>query len=364
MTYRARHLAKFNPHWRILVVCFNISLRSHLGASLNNSHIEPYRSSGKGYIEVKHYHSLLSDLTNIRLKKGDKETWDDYNIRRSESLIDYVENQKDFQKYDAILIDEGQDFTEDMIRGVLSLLSEKDSLLFCYDPAQNIFGRKNFTWKSVGLNVQGKKPTLLNKSYRNTRQILELCTEFKGEDVDVDAESENKSLIPDYGDCREGDLPLLIQKNSFNEMIDYVAQDIMSHTGNGIELSEFAIIIMESNVKRDIVKNLIPKLTSRLLELGCDNNCVSAILTKEDKLNLDLNSPSVKVIMTDSCKGLEFRNVYMMGLAVVEEDTPELRKTAYVGMTRAKDYLTVLYAKPNHYIDILSDILEKQSRLF
>ena len=68
--------------------------------------------------------------------------------------------------------------------------------------------------------------------------------------------------------------------------------------------------------------------------------------------------------MTDSCKGLEFRNVYMMGLAVVEEDTPELRKTAYVGMTRAKDYLTVLYAKPNHYIDILSDILEKQSRLF
>ncbi len=364
VTYRARHLARFNPHWRILVVCFNISLRSHLGASLNNSHIEPYRSSGKGYIEVKHYHSLLSDLTNIRLRKGDKESWDDYNIRRSESLIDYVESQKDFQKYDAILIDEGQDFTEDMIRGVLSLLSEKDSLLFCYDPAQNIFGRKNFTWKSVGLNVQGKKPTLLNKSYRNTRQILELCTEFKGEDLDVDAESENKSLIPDYGDCREGDLPLLIQKNSFNEMIDYVAQDIMSHTGNGIELSESAIIIMESNVKRDIVKNLIPKLTSRLLELGFSNGCVSAILTKEDKLNLDLNCPSVKVIMTDSCKGLEFRNVYMMGLAVVEEDTPELRKTAYVGMTRAKDYLTVLYAKPNHYTDILSDILEKQSRLF
>lgn len=364
VTYRARHLALYNPNWRILVVCFNISLRSHLGASLNNSHIEPHPSAGKGYIEVKHYHSLIADLTNLRLRKGDKETWDDYNIRCSESLIKYVEDQKDFPKYDAILIDEGQDFTEDMIKGVMSLLSEQDSLLFCYDPAQNIFGRKNFTWRSVGLNVQGKKPTLLNKSYRNTRQILELCTEFKGEDVDVDDDSENKSLTPDYGDCREGDIPLLVQKNSFNDMVDYVAQDIMSHTGNGIDLSEFAIIIMESNVKRDIVNNLIPKLRGKLLELGCDKDCVSAILTREDKLKLDLNRPSVKIIMTDSCKGLEFRNVYMMGLAVVKEDTPELRKTAYVGMTRAKDYLTVLYGKPNHYIDTLTNILEKQSRFF
>lgn len=49
--------------------------------------------------------------------------------------------------------------------------------------------------------------------------------------------------------------------------------------------------------------------------------------------------------MTDSCKGLEFKVVYFVGLGAVTTETDELRKTAYVGMTRAKEYLNVLYSK-------------------
>lgn len=159
-----------------MVVCFNISLRSHLGSSLNNAHIEPYKSKGTGFIEVKHFHGLLPKEVNKRKLSG--ESWDEYNKRISNEMMQVLNSYKDEDKYDAILIDEGQDFSEDMLKAVLSYLSSKDSLLFCYDPAQNIFQRSRFTWKSVGLNVQGKKPTLLSKSYRNTRQILELCTEF------------------------------------------------------------------------------------------------------------------------------------------------------------------------------------------
>lgn len=362
IVYRARHLAKFNPNWRILVVCFNISLRSHLGASLNNAHIKPYASQGDGCIEVKHYHSLLPDLTDVKITKRSQESWDDFNKRRSDALINYVNNHPNFSKYDAVLIDEGQDFSEDMIAAVLTILSEQDSLLFCYDPAQNIFGRKNFTWKSVGINVQGKKPTLLNKSYRNTRQILELCTAFKGEELEV--ESDNQALVPDYGDCREGDVPLLVQQPTFNDMVDYIAEDIKRHVSSGVELSDFAIIIMESDNKRDIVKHLIPKLKSKLARLGMSETSVSAILDRDSKLNLDLFHPSIKVLMTDSCKGLEFRNVYLLGLGVVKEDSPELRKTAYVGMSRAKEYLTILYSGSNFYIDELEKIIDKQNKMF
>ena len=363
IVFRARQLAQYNPNWRILVVCFNISLRSYLGATLNNAHIKPLKSSGNGYIEVKHYHSLLKDVTDVKLRPmNPKEKWPDYDAIRIKALEDYFKNNTNAKKYDAILVDEGQDFSEAMLTSTISMLSEQNSLLFCYDPAQNIFGKKDFTWKSVGMIVQGKKPTLLSKSYRNTRQIFELCTEFKGEDTEVD--DENKSLIPDFNDCHEGDVPLLIQKLSFNEMVGYVAQDIINHVRNGVSISDCAVIIMESAHKRAIGDKIIPSLESGLIKLGQDEGCVQGIIERSSKLNMNLSHPSAKVLMTDSCKGLEFKVVYFLGLALVEEDSQALRKTAYVGMSRAKDYLTILYTKPNFYINELEKIIEKQIQIF
>ncbi|RMH34928.1 MAG: DNA helicase II, partial [Gammaproteobacteria bacterium] len=81
--------------------------------------------------------------------------------------------------YDAILVDEGQDFATEWMQGLSQLLNERsDSLLFCYDPAQNVFGRKKPNWKTAGFKVQGKKPTELKKSYRNTVEILQVATRF------------------------------------------------------------------------------------------------------------------------------------------------------------------------------------------
>jgi len=362
IVFRARQLAQYNPNWRILIVCFNISLRSYLGATLNNAHVKPLKSNGDGYIEVKHYHSLLKDLTDVKLPKNDKETWDDYNVRRANALEDYFENNPEAKKYDAILIDEGQDFSEEMLKSTVSMLSEQNSLLFCYDPAQDIFGRKNFTWKSVGLQVQGRKPTLLTKSYRNTRQIFELCTEFKGEDTAIDDDS--KSLTPNYDDCCEGDLPKLVQKQSFNDMVDYVARDIVDHVRTGVSISDCAIIIMESSDKKKIGEKIIPSLENSLVKLGQIEGCVQGIVEREAKLGMDLSHPSAKVLMTDSCKGLEFKVVYFLGLAVVKQDSQAMRKTAYVGMSRAKDYLTILYAQPNFYIEEVKEIIERQSQIF
>lgn len=167
--------------------------------------------------------------------------------------------------------------------------------------------------------------------------------------------------MPDYGDCREGDLPVLVSQPTFNDMVDYIAQDIKSHVDSGVPLNDFAVIIMESDHKKQIVDNLIPRLTDSLKELGLSGGCVKGILDRQAKINLDLLDPSVKVMMTDSCKGLEFRNVYFLGLAVHDTDSDILRKTAYVGMTRAKEYLTILYSKPNFYIEELKEILEKSS---
>lgn len=364
-TYRAQHLLNVNPDWKILVVCFNITLRGFLGASLHDAHLKPYRSpNGAGSIEVKHYDALLKDLTHIALPMKDKEEWGEYSKRRAKVLIDYVDEHSDFQKYDAIIVDEGQDFTEEMLAAILKILGEHNSLLFCTDPAQNMFGRKRFSWKSVGLQVQGKKPTHLTKSYRNTQPILQLCTKFKGDEVLVDSSEEsenNQALQANVSACRAGDEPKLIPINNLNEMVDYIAKDIQIHLKNGVRLNEFAVIIMESSSKKKL-KEIIPKeLSQRLVNNGLPENSVTEIFEREQKLKIDLRHESVKVLMTDSCKGLEFKIVYFVGLGAVKEESDTLRKTAYVGMTRAKDYLTVIYSKDskNTFIVDLEKALEE-----
>lgn len=344
-TYRAQHLAKMNPNWRILVVCFNITLRGHLGASLNDAHLQPFKTPhGTGSIEVKHYHSLLKDLTGISLPKKPSDPWDDYTKQMAQALKDYVDEHDDFIKYDAIIVDEGQDFSEEMLASLLKILGDSESLLFCLDPAQNMFGRKRFSWKSVGLNVQGKKTTILSKSYRNTKPILELCTKFKGDEVEEENE-DNQALIPNISDCRDGDKPKLIATASQADMLDYIAKDIANHVKNGTPFNEFAIIIMESVHKSKLAEIVVDGLRQRLVCIGFNEAVVKPIIKKLEKTKIDLRHESIKVLMTDSCKGLEFKVVYFVGLGAVTTETDELRKTAYVGMTRAKEYLNVLYSK-------------------
>ena len=52
---------------------------------------------------------------------------------------------------------------------------ETNSLLVLYDDAQSIYERtqkKNFSFKSVGIQAQGRT-TILKINYRNTKQILQ-----------------------------------------------------------------------------------------------------------------------------------------------------------------------------------------------
>lgn len=367
-TYRAQHLAKMNPDWNILVVCFNITLRGHLGASLNDAHLQAFKTlNGTGYIEVKHYHSLLKDLTGIKLLKNAFPNWEDYTKESARLLMDYVDKHDDFRKFDAIIIDEGQDFSEEMLASLLKILNDSESLLFCFDPAQNMFGRKRFSWKFVGLNVQGKKTTILNKSYRNTKPILELCTKFKGEEVISKTDEENgdnQALVPNINYCRDGDKPKLISTASSTEMLDYIVNDVVNHIQNGTPLNEFAVIIMESSNKTELSEVVSSGLKQRLIGLGFSENVVQPILKKNEKMKLDLRHESIKILMTDSCKGLEFKVVYFVGLGAVTKETDELRKTAYVGMTRAKEYLNILYAKnhTNIFLEELRSLLNSTTQ--
>lgn len=100
--------------------------------------------------------------------------------------------------YDAVIVDEGQDFTSEAW-DVISLLPEEDGHFYIfYDPDQNIYT------KELNLPDFGIPPVLLNKNCRNTKRIFEALRPYQSTPTAV---IENAPLGSDvhilYGDCRE-----------------------------------------------------------------------------------------------------------------------------------------------------------------
>jgi superfamily I DNA/RNA helicase len=80
-----------------------------------------------------------------------------------------------YQGYDIIIVDESQDFSANMIRGVLNQRDEEEgSTTFIIDTAQRIY-TGGFTWGEVGLTFRPETSHRLRVNYRNTPEIAKLA---------------------------------------------------------------------------------------------------------------------------------------------------------------------------------------------
>ncbi|MDC4844019.1 AAA family ATPase, partial [Acinetobacter baumannii] len=248
---RAKYLNSVYPDWKVLVVCFNNTLCNHIQNMMSENDVEN--------LEISTFHGLVKKITNANLKKLDDESQDQYNLRVAEILNSYVESTNFLEKYDAILIDEGQDFAQEWIQSLVKILNpETNSILFCYDPAQNIFNRKRPSWRSFGLEVQGKKPTELMRCYRNTKEILVTARSFlnsKKLDSLVAEDDFDRVLDPDTGECKVGIFPVTYQSQNYQETINLIVKKIKYLVNNGHPENSIAILIArhESQEKLDVL---------------------------------------------------------------------------------------------------------------
>lgn len=349
---RARYLKKLQPTWRVLIVCYNIALCQYLHQLLSVAEPECAEQG----IEIYHYHGLVKALTGANLGKLN-ETEDAWDARVGTILREEIASGRLTQRYDAILIDEGQDFAVEWLQSLTELLNPtSDSLLFCLDPAQNIFGRK-VSYKSVGMNVQGKRPVTLKKSYRNTAQILRLARRFsKVQETKLDPEEDlsiEGELFPVHTD-RQGAPPQLICGRSSAEQVEYILNIIEQATESGdYSWCDIAVLYTASHFAR----NFSPLFSKRFGEQKI--NWISR--SRGSKINLDLSSPTVKLCTIESAKGLEFRLVFLVGLETLprsKRKEADERKLAYVGLTRAQDLLYILGREQSGLLKELSEILD------
>ena len=119
-----------------------------------------------------------------------------YSIVLPKMLRDYLEHT--FLSYDAVIVDEGQDFTK-AAWDVISLLPNENGCFYIfYDPDQNIFS------KDLYLPDFGLPPVVLTKNCRNTKKIFEQLKPYRSEKSEIMESSPSGSDVRVLsGNCRE-----------------------------------------------------------------------------------------------------------------------------------------------------------------
>lgn len=135
------------------------------------SYLEADRA-GRGEALAPAAREAVYDVREAYLRRregaGKRYDWDDLASATKESL----EEDAEPRRYRHVVIDEGQDFSPEMLRTMALAIPEEGSLTFFGDVAQQIYGRA-VSWRTAGLRVS--KVWEFTQNYRNSPQIAALA---------------------------------------------------------------------------------------------------------------------------------------------------------------------------------------------
>ena len=158
---------------KTLFLCYNKSLAQWIGDSL--------RETVGEFVDVYHFHRLCSRLcrsAGISFDPPRSGAEKFYRNKAPGLLLDAIGVVG--TKYDAVIVDEGQDFDSDWWLPIelLCHYEEKAPFFLFYDPAQKLFVDR------MELPDLGS-PYSLRINCRNTRSIAKICASVRGIDIEV-----------------------------------------------------------------------------------------------------------------------------------------------------------------------------------
>ncbi|MCX6684386.1 MAG: AAA family ATPase, partial [Methanoregula sp.] len=187
---RAKWLHERDPNAKILLLCYNVSLSAYLKHVL------------KDYPRINVFHfDGWAKHNGIPSRKADPSTGNlEDDVSLGSRLLEHLRNHAgDSRMYDAILVDEAQDFPPIWFSCILEALTDPldgDLLVVC-DGNQGIRLIDSVSWRSLGIKAQGRtihQAFDLDRNYRNTREILRLAAHFTAKNVKNNEDS--ISIIP------------------------------------------------------------------------------------------------------------------------------------------------------------------------
>lgn len=347
LAHRARHLHKNWPNWRILMLCFNRVLANALDAMVE----------ADDRLDVTNIDRLAYRLAEWDSRRGAPDF--DALVVEAETMARQL---PDSQRYDAVLVDEAQDFDHPRLSLAYSMLKsdrleadsgqpDRDNFVMAYDVAQNVYRRGGARWNPPGSDAHGRsrtargRSTVFRRNYRNTREILDFAMnllegsrDWSSASVDLD---DPTALIPPESAKRAGSRPRLSVCRDLRAEAEQIASRVYETLNGGAAAHDIAVLYGYSELERELRRAFssrgLPYFHVQRKEYGRDNR--DEAVHVRDK---------VRVSTLTGIKGLEFSRVFVGGANHIHvrdvEQCDQLqaaKSQLYAAMTRAMDELEI-----------------------
>jgi hypothetical protein len=227
--------------------------------------------------------------------------------------------------YDAVLIDEAQDFAPPWIKLAKLLQKPTGTMLLCEDPLQSLF--RSFTWQEKGLSVVGRSVTL-RVPFRSSREICTAAYSLVEADAFLSAE---KNVEPNLTsqEISSGEIPILLECADMDAEFTAIERRIDELLAAHVKPQNIAILCHSHYVLNQF---------RGFEERGC-------------------------ILKTfGTMKGLEFQAVFVPHLhdvfqrADAEDGVSTVRRKIFTAMMRAREVLVLSYQ--NALPDALQPLLD------
>jgi superfamily I DNA/RNA helicase len=324
-------------------LCYNRLLAQHLKSAL----------AGHSRVAVMTFHGW-GISSGVGFRKGEEDGV------FGERVLARLQGDADMRgRYDAVLIDEAQDWPCSWFQCAKLALREPETgdLLIVGDGSQSLYRKRNFTWADARIHASGRvinRKFDLDRNYRNTAEILRAARPFS---APPGSGMQGVLALPVEPDTaiRSGPEPKLVQLENAEGELRYAAALIETWLRGGREICG-----RHQRVKPGDIAVLYPRrrpdapvttLYDRL------NGFTRAVLPAGDEPTGTLgDDDAVKILPMHSARGLQFRIVFLLWTDLLpsnfkgRDDSIE-RGLLYVAMTRAEDMLVILHSGSSPYVE-------------
>lgn len=286
---------------------------------------------------------VRDEYRRLRRQAGLRYDWDDI----AGAVVEELAADEGDRMYKHVVIDEGQDFSPQMLRSLAAAIPPDGSLTFFGDMAQQIYGRQ-VSWRQAGLRVP-HGTWEFRRNYRNTPEIADLGLAI-------------------------ADMPY------FRDVPDMVEPDQFEPSGPPPSLVRCTSVADETRFVIEAAKEAartgsVGVLMRRHQDEARFNKPFLGGQYLHPKMKTWNPGPGISWGTVHAAKGYEFDTVFLIGLSAEAWPEPEAiridgeeaataddGRLLYVGVTRAKQELIMSYVgEPTKLLPENGDLWQEQA---
>ena len=254
-------------------------------------------------------------------------------------------------RYAHVIVDEGQDFSDNAYRLIRSMVNEGPNDIFIVGDAHQRIYKNHPTLSKCGINVRGRS-SILKINYRTTEEIRKYAFALLN-GISFDDLDEATDLGDKCQSLTHGDEPVIANFKDANAEFEYLQEEIKKLRAADVALNDICVVAR--------TKKLVDDYIAQFTKAGI--RCYAIKRNKSDDRSFD----GIRVATMHRVKGLEFRYVFVAAVnnrivplpsainktdVVLEAESLASEKCLlYVALTRARQGAFITsYGKASEFL--------------